>query len=165
MFTRPTIRLVQHGRRSFTSTSAVAAGKGLGTLLGCSAGGYLLSEHVLTDDRLASWGVYETLDRTKETLRSTIGGMTNVAIPRVDAFSTPDSGLHAHALPWESDKWYKTYDHASYVFLMEGANCLSVRRGYQVYKEVCAACHAMGGIAFRNLVGVAATENEMKVYF
>lgn len=39
----------------------------------------------------------------------------------------------------------------------------SVRRGYQVYKEVCAACHSMERIAFRNLVGVSHTEAEMKV--
>lgn len=38
----------------------------------------------------------------------------------------------------------------------------SIRRGYQVYKEVCAACHSMERIAFRNLVGVSHTENEMK---
>lgn len=38
----------------------------------------------------------------------------------------------------------------------------SVRRGYQVYKQVCAACHSMEQLAFRNLVGVAYTEEEAK---
>ena len=63
----------------------------------------------------------------------------------------------------------------------------SVRRGYQVYKEVCATCHSLEGIAFRchlnssrlrnvllkinilvsvpfrNLVNVTHTEEQMKV--
>ena len=37
-----------------------------------------------------------------------------------------------------------------------------IRRGHQVYKEVCAACHAMSLIAYRDLVGVAYTELEVK---
>lgn len=38
----------------------------------------------------------------------------------------------------------------------------SIRRGYEVYKNVCAACHSMKYIAFRNLVGVSHTEAEAK---
>ena len=37
----------------------------------------------------------------------------------------------------------------------------SIRRGYEVYKQVCAACHSMHYIAFRNLVGVSHTEAEV----
>lgn len=40
--------------------------------------------------------------------------------------------------------------------------CCSVRRGYQVYKQVCSACHSMEYLAFRNLVGVSHTEAEVK---
>ena len=40
---------------------------------------------------------------------------------------------------------------------------VSVRRGYQVYKQVCSACHSMEYLAFRNLVGVSHTEAEVKV--
>lgn len=39
----------------------------------------------------------------------------------------------------------------------------SIRRGYQVYKQVCSACHSMEYLAFRNLVGVSHTEDEVKV--
>ena len=39
----------------------------------------------------------------------------------------------------------------------------SIRRGYQVYKEVCSACHSMDRFAYRNLVGVSHTEAEAKV--
>lgn len=38
----------------------------------------------------------------------------------------------------------------------------SIRRGYEVYKQVCAACHSMKYIAYRNLVGVSHTEAEAK---
>ena len=38
----------------------------------------------------------------------------------------------------------------------------SIRRGYEVYKQVCAACHSMNYIAYRNLIGVCMTEEEAK---
>jgi len=38
----------------------------------------------------------------------------------------------------------------------------SIRRGYQVYKEVCASCHSLKRIAFRHLVGVSHTSDEAK---
>ncbi|KAG5652046.1 cytochrome c1 [Sphagnurus paluster] len=38
----------------------------------------------------------------------------------------------------------------------------SIRRGYQVYREVCAACHSLDRIAWRNLVGVSHTADEVK---
>ena len=38
----------------------------------------------------------------------------------------------------------------------------SIRRGYQVYKEVCSACHSMKYLAFRNLIDVSHTEDEAK---
>lgn len=37
-----------------------------------------------------------------------------------------------------------------------------LQRGYQVYKEVCAACHAMKYVAFRNLRDIGFTEAEVK---
>jgi cytochrome c1 len=39
----------------------------------------------------------------------------------------------------------------------------SIRRGYQVYREVCSACHSLDRIAWRNLIGVSHTEDEVKV--
>ena len=38
----------------------------------------------------------------------------------------------------------------------------SIRRGYQVYKQVCAACHSMEYIAYRHLVGVSHTDEEAR---
>ncbi len=38
----------------------------------------------------------------------------------------------------------------------------ALQRGYRVYKEVCAACHGLKYIAFRNLVDIGFTEAEAK---
>jgi ubiquinol-cytochrome c reductase cytochrome c1 subunit len=38
----------------------------------------------------------------------------------------------------------------------------SAQRGYQVYKEVCSACHSMKRIAFRNLAAIGFSEAEIK---
>lgn len=59
-------------------------------------------------------------------------------------------GLHATSYPWVHNNPLSTFDHAA------------IRRGYQVYKEVCSACHSLERIAFRNLVEVSHTEDEAK---
>lgn len=38
----------------------------------------------------------------------------------------------------------------------------SVRRGFQVYRQVCASCHSIDKISFRTLVGVTHDELKMK---
>ena len=38
----------------------------------------------------------------------------------------------------------------------------SIRRGYEVYKQVCAACHSMKYVHYRQLVGISHTEEEAK---
>jgi len=38
-----------------------------------------------------------------------------------------------------------------------------VQRGFQVYKEVCAACHSLSYLAFRNLEDVGYSEDQVKV--
>lgn len=53
-------------------------------------------------------------------------------------------------LPWAHQGVLNSLDHAS------------MRRGYEVYKGVCSACHSMNYIKYRNLVGVIHTEEEAK---
>lgn len=65
----------------------------------------------------------------------------------VQASGTEAHPYHQH---WPHDGWFQAMDHAS------------VRRGYEVYKQVCKACHSLQYIAFRNLVGVTHTEDEAK---
>lgn len=61
-----------------------------------------------------------------------------------------DEGLHPAEYPWSHKGWMNSFDHAS------------IRRGYQVYREVCAACHSLDRIAWRNLVGVSHTADESR---
>lgn len=58
--------------------------------------------------------------------------------------------LHPPTYPWNHNGLFDSLDHAS------------MRRGYFVYKQVCAACHSMKYVAYRELVGVIMTEDEVK---
>lgn len=61
-----------------------------------------------------------------------------------------EHGLHAPDYPWSHEGYFSSYDHSA------------IRRGHQVYQQVCAACHSVQQIHFRNLVGVCYTEDEAK---
>ncbi|KAL1407555.1 cytochrome c1 [Vanrija albida] len=71
-------------------------------------------------------------------------------LPEASANTAAEVGLHPAEYPWPNKGWLDTFDHAS------------IRRGYQVYREVCAACHSLDRIAWRNLVGVSHTVDEVK---
>lgn len=51
---------------------------------------------------------------------------------------------------WSFEGFFGRYDQAQ------------LRRGYQIYKEVCAACHSMNLIAYRNLADLGFSEDEIK---
>lgn len=80
-----------------------------------------------------------------------VGGLVTAGLI---GFSIPvhASELIAHGgkLPWSHDGMLSAFDHAS------------LRRGYQVYKEVCAACHSLNFICYRHLVDTILTEEEAK---
>jgi len=61
-----------------------------------------------------------------------------------------EEGLHPATFPWSHKGWFNSFDHAS------------IRRGYHVYREVCSSCHSLDRIAWRNLVGVSHTVDEVK---
>jgi len=61
-----------------------------------------------------------------------------------------EEGLHPTQYPWEHTKLTKTYDSSA------------LRRGFQVYREVCAACHSISRIPYRNFVGKFMTVDEAK---
>merc|ERR1712214_249181 len=77
------------------------------------------------------------------------GGAAGLAYT-LDESVKADLSIHAPALPWNHKGYMDSLDHES------------VRRGYQVYKQVCSACHSMRFLAFRNLVDVAYTEEQVK---
>lgn len=70
--------------------------------------------------------------------------------PKFQATTIAEEGLHPTAYPWEHEKWVKTFDHQA------------LRRGFQVYQEVCASCHSLSRIPYRALVGVTHTVDEAK---
>ncbi|KAF7992008.1 hypothetical protein HCN44_010828 [Aphidius gifuensis] len=57
---------------------------------------------------------------------------------------------HPPNYPWSFQGLLSSLDHAS------------MRRGWEVYKNVCSACHSLQFVAFRHLVGVTHTEKEAK---
>lgn len=75
-------------------------------------------------------------------------GTAFVAMPeKVDASGDT---MHPQSFDWPNKSWWSSYDVAS------------LRRGWEVYQQVCATCHSIEFIAFRNLVGTILTEEEAK---
>lgn len=61
-----------------------------------------------------------------------------------------EEAVHSPVFPWTHSGPLSSYDHAA------------IRRGYQVYKQVCASCHSLKFLSYRHLVGVSHTEAEAK---
>jgi len=61
-----------------------------------------------------------------------------------------EGALHPPALPWVHNSYFSTFDHAS------------IRRGFEVYRAVCANCHSLNSIAFRHLINECLTPEEAK---
>ena len=49
-----------------------------------------------------------------------------------------------------------------FILIVQKVFGCSIRRGYEVYKQVCSACHSMKYLAYRNLIGISHTEEEAK---
>ena len=81
-----------------------------------------------------------------------LGGALSAAALSTTVASADEAehGLHLPQYSWPHDGLFDSYDHAS------------IRRGHQVYQQVCAACHSLNQICYRNLVDVAYTEQEVK---
>ena len=61
-----------------------------------------------------------------------------------------NEALHPKHLNWEFDGFFGRFDKQS------------IQRGYQVYKEVCASCHSMKLMAYRNLQEIGFSADEVK---
>jgi len=93
------------------------------------------------------------MSASKKAALATLGMFTGVggAVAfKLDQEVKAELSLHPPHLPWSHSGLFDSLDHAS------------IRRGYQVYKQVCAACHSMRYLAYRNLVNVSHTEEEAK---
>jgi len=74
-----------------------------------------------------------------------LAGLSTGAYAAVEALSPVPEAQH-----WSFDGPFGTYDRAE------------VQRGYQVYKEVCSACHALSLLAYRNLSDIGLTDDQIK---
>ncbi|KAG0671871.1 cytochrome c1 [Maudiozyma exigua] len=80
----------------------------------------------------------------------TASGLLYAESLTANAMTAAEHGLHSPEFDWPQNGPFETFDHAS------------IRRGYQVYREVCAACHSLDRVAWRTLVGVSHTNSEVK---
>jgi len=109
-----------------------------------------------TQKKYSENGFKQTLNAKKGL--KLLGGATILALGTTIAYNNisknklmaSEDAAHAPVYPWHHSKLTGAFDKKA------------VRRGYQVYKEVCASCHGMNRISFRNLVGVAYTDAEVK---
>lgn len=121
----------------------------------CGAAGLLKTGRQATSQQVSNLSTTaKTWTNGQKKLLATVGavaGASGALLYALDS-SVEASGTEVHPtkLPWSHDGVISSFDHSS------------LRRGYEVYKTVCAACHSMQYIAYRNLVGVTHTEAEAK---
>ncbi|EEB07553.1 cytochrome c1 Cyt1 [Schizosaccharomyces japonicus yFS275] len=68
----------------------------------------------------------------------------------LQAMTPVEEGMHFLKHDWPQNHLLKGFDHAS------------LRRGFQVYREVCSQCHSLNQVAWRDLVGNTHTADEAK---
>jgi ubiquinol-cytochrome c reductase cytochrome c1 subunit len=82
--------------------------------------------------------------------------LRSLALAAAVAFAAPFAAHAAGkvtpppAQDWSFGGFFGTFDRAS------------LQRGFQVYKEVCAACHAVKQLAYRNLADIGLSEEEIR---
>lgn len=120
-----------------------------------TAGGKLLAARIAAGNAgRATFATYTGSISKSKMLLATLGAAAASGIGLVYALersvSASGAELHPPDMPWSHRGWIDSLDYAS------------VRRGYQVYKQVCAACHSMDQIYFRHFVNIFLTEEEAK---
>lgn len=92
-------------------------------------------------------------EETKKKYGSNIVASVALAVLLFSSLSAEASSAdvkHPKQLKWEFDGLTGKFDKQS------------IQRGFQVYKEVCAACHSVSRLSFRNLQEVGFSEAEVK---
>jgi ubiquinol-cytochrome c reductase cytochrome c1 subunit len=98
---------------------------------------------------MASATQYSNNDSTNWVVPAVIGGALLGAYSLSQKVHAEEA-LHPPPLPWTHDPKLGAFDTAS------------LRRGFEVYRQVCSTCHSLQFISFRNLVGVTHTEAQAK---
>jgi ubiquinol-cytochrome c reductase cytochrome c1 subunit len=78
------------------------------------------------------------------------GALALVALTAGAAAIAAGSEVHPKHMHWHFKGPFGTYDRAA------------AQRGFQVYKEVCSACHSLSLVAYRNLTALGLTEAQVK---
>ncbi len=73
-----------------------------------------------------------------------------VLAPAAAAFASGGEDVPPPHMHWHFSGPFGTYDKAA------------LQRGYKVYREVCASCHSMKQMSFRNLEGLGYDESQIK---
>lgn len=80
--------------------------------------------------------------------------LTLLAAGTLSLSLAPAAGAMEEMPPLKTREWPQsglgTFDRAS------------LQRGYQIYRDICAGCHAMRYLSFRNLEGIGFSEEEIK---
>lgn len=114
----------------------------------------LLKTKSLTNTQQASFS-FKSASRGKKAAYGLLGAATVGSIGAVGAalaFPVLASELELHPPKY---KW-------SHHGMFSSIDMKSVRRGYEVYKQVCAACHSLKYLAYREMVGSFLSEEEAK---
>lgn len=93
--------------------------------------------------------MFSRLAISRAAIPVTIGGIL-VQSQNIKAQCSGEDHIPAQDYGWPHQGVLASYDYAS------------VRRGFQVYRQVCASCHSLHKVAFRSLVGVTHTEEQAK---
>lgn len=95
--------------------------------------------------------------------RSMVGGLYAAGAMSAAAVYASDDHIPPPHQHWThgSHGWFGGLDNPSGFF--DSYDSASLRRGYEVYRQVCSSCHSMELIAWRNLVGVTHTEEQAKM--
>lgn len=95
----------------------------------------------------AAWNMKKSLYAAMGVAAGGIGALMFALDQSVKAYDWP---CHPPHYPWTHKPLLGALDHAS------------IRRGFEVYRNVCSACHSLQFIPFRRLINVAYTADEIK---
>lgn len=93
--------------------------------------------------------MFSHLSRGAKAAGALVGGTAAVGLGSV-AMASGGDRIVPPSYPWGHYGPLSSYDHAS------------IRRGHIVFQQVCSSCHSLDLISWRNLVGVAYSEDEVK---
>lgn len=116
-------------------------------LLKCSSPSISVQVCTFKTEAASSWNTKKSLYAALGIAAGGIGALVLSLDQAVKAYDWP---CHPPEYPWTHKPLLGALDHAS------------IRRGFEVYRNVCSACHSLQFIPFRRLVNVAYTSDEMK---